>query len=104
VTKKIKKQLSEYNYKWDEETGKAVSAKKGAEVSPEEELAMLDKFHESHKLHHGFFVNSTESGYAKSFAVSGPQAVLLDKEGKGQLIRVGSGEANAKAIEAKIKE
>lgn len=94
-----------YNYKWDEDAGKAVSAGKDSQVTPEEELAMLEKFRESHKLHHGFFVNSKESGYAKAFAVSGiPQAVLLDKEGKIQLIRVGSGDANAKAIEAKIEE
>ncbi|MDX1927362.1 MAG: TlpA disulfide reductase family protein [Pirellulaceae bacterium] len=94
-----------YNYTWDESAGKPVSAEKGTEVTPEEELAMLEKFRESHKLHHGFFVNSKESGYSKAFAVSGiPQAVLLDKAGKIQLIRVGSGEANAKAIEAKIEE
>ena len=94
-----------YNYKWDEAAGKAVSAPKDEVVAPEVELAMLEKFRESHKLHHGFFVNPKGSNYAKSFAVSGiPQAVLLDKEGKIQLIRVGSGEANAKAIEAKIEE
>ena len=94
-----------YNYKWDEAAGKAVSAPKDEKVAAEDELAMLEKFRESHKLHHGFFVNPKGSNYAKSFAVSGiPQAVLLDKEGKIQLIRVGSGEANAKAIEAKIEE
>ncbi len=94
-----------YNYKWDEETGKPVGAEKGSEVTPEEELAMLEKFRESHKLHHGFFVNPKGSNYSKAFAVSGiPQAVLLDKAGKIQLIRVGSDEANAKAIEAKIEE
>ena len=94
-----------YNYKWDEAAGKAVSAPKDEVVAAGDELAMLEKFRESHKLHHGFFVNPKGSNYAKSFAVSGiPQAVLLDKEGKIQLIRVGSGEANAKAIEAKIEE
>lgn len=94
-----------YNYKWDEDEGKPVSAEKGSEVPADEELAMLEKFRESHKLHHGFFVNPKGSNYAKAFAVSGiPQAVLLDKTGKIQLIRVGSGEANAKAIEAKIEE
>ena len=94
-----------YNYKWDEEAGKAVRAEEGTTVAPEDELAMLEKFRESYKLHHGFFVNPKESTYASAFAVSGiPQAVLLDKQGKIQLIRVGSGEANAKAIEAKIEE
>ena len=94
-----------YNYKWDEEAGKAARPEEGVEVSPEDELAMLEKFRESHKLHHGFFVNPKGSKYSASFAVTGiPQAVLLDKQGKIQLIRVGSGDANAKAIEAKIEE
>jgi thiol-disulfide isomerase/thioredoxin len=91
-----------YSYKWNEDMNKAERAE---EVSPEDELAMLEKFRESHKLHHGFFVSPAASKYSSAFAVSGiPQAVLLDKEGKIQLIRVGSGEANAKAIEAKIEE
>jgi len=94
-----------YNYKWDEESGKATRAESGETVTPEEELVMLEKFRESYKLHHGFFVNGKGSDYAAAFAVSGiPQAVVLDKQGKIQLIRVGSGEANAKAIEAKIEE
>ena len=94
-----------YNYKWDEDAGKPVSVEKSTKVSDDEELAMLEKFRESHKLHHGFFVNTKESGYSKAFAVSGiPQAVLLDKAGKIQMIRVGSGEANAKALQAKIEE
>lgn len=94
-----------YNYKWDEEAGKATRAEGPEPVAPEEELAMLEKFRESYKLHHGFFVNEKGSDYAAAFAVSGiPQAVVLDKQGKIQLIRVGSGEPNAKAIEAKIEE
>ncbi len=94
-----------YNYKWDDEAGKAVRGESEGSVTPEEELAMLEKFRESYKLHHGFFVNGKGSDYAASFAVSGiPQAVLLDKQGKIQMIRVGSGEANAKALEAKIEE
>ncbi len=94
-----------YNYKWDEEAGAAKRAEGDATVTPEEELVMLEKFRESYKLQHGFFVNGKGSDYAAAFAVSGiPQAVVLDKQGKIQLIRVGSGEANAKAIEAKIEE
>ncbi len=60
-----------YQYKWDESAGGAVRAEQGEEVSAEDELAMLEKFREHHKLHHGFFVNSKESGYSKAFAVSG---------------------------------
>ncbi len=91
-----------YSYKWDEAANKASRAE---DVSPEDELAMLEKFRESYKLHHGFLVSPKASEYSSAFAVSGiPQAVLLDQQGKIQLIRVGSGEANAKAIEAKIQE
>jgi thiol-disulfide isomerase/thioredoxin len=92
-----------YGYHWDSEAGKAAKPKE--DVAPEDELAMLEKFRESHKLRHAFFVSDKANGYAKSFGVSGiPQAVLIDKQGKVQMIRVGSGEANAKALEAKIEE
>lgn len=92
-----------YNYDWNDQTGKA--ARSQEEVSVEKELAMLEKFRESYGLHHGFLVTSKEEDYGKSFMVSGiPQAVLLDKEGKIQMIRVGSGEQNAKDLEKKIEE
>lgn len=92
-----------YGYSWDEEAGKA---SRGAdEVSAEDELAMLEKFRDSYDLKHGFIVSKKGSDYASQFAVSGiPQAVLIDKEGKIRMIRVGSGEANAKALEELIKE
>jgi thiol-disulfide isomerase/thioredoxin len=91
-----------YNFKWDEETQQATRSEN---VPPEEELAMLEKFRESHHLHHGFFVSPDTSKYSSAFAVSGiPQAVVVDKRGTIQLIRVGAGEPNARAIEAKIVE
>lgn len=96
-------QTSFYNYTWDESTGKASHAEGAA--PPADELAMLEKFRESHQLRHGFLVSRKASGYTKPFAVSMiPQAVLIDKQGKIQLIRVGSSKANAKAVEKKIEE
>ena len=66
---------------------------------------MLERFRESHGLHHGFFVSGKGSDYSKQFKVSGiPQAVLIDKEGKIAMIKVGSGEANATALHEKIDE
>ena len=54
---------------------------------------------------HGFVVTPEESEYSSQFLVTGiPQAVLLDKEGKIRMIRVGSGEANAIALEEMIVE
>lgn len=92
-----------YNYEWNDETGKA--ARSQEQVPVEKELQMLEKFRESYGLHHGFLVTSKEEDYGKSFMVSGiPQAVLVDKEGKIQMIRVGSGEQNAKDLEKKIEE
>lgn len=92
-----------YGYKWDDAANRA--SRSEDKPSPEEELEMLATFREHHKLHHSFFVTPEKSTYNKSFYVSGiPQAVLLDKEGKIQMIRVGSTEENAKALEAKIEE
>ncbi|HBJ39058.1 MAG TPA: hypothetical protein DDZ51_30795 [Planctomycetaceae bacterium] len=91
-----------YNYKWDDEAGRAV---RGEDVSNEDELVMLEKFRELHKLQHGFFITPENSDYQKTFGVTGiPHAVLIDKSGKIALVRIGSGEANARDIEAKIKE
>jgi thiol-disulfide isomerase/thioredoxin len=91
-----------YDYEWDEENGKAAQ---GKDVSTEVEVAMLEKFREAHKLRHGFFVSPKTSTYSLDFGVSGiPQAVLIDKQGKIRMIRVGSGDANAKAMHTKIVE
>ena len=41
----------------------------------------------------------------KDYGVYGiPQAVLIDKDGKIQMIRTGSGSSNVVALEAKIQE
>lgn len=91
-----------YGYSWDEEAGRATRAETPPE--PEVELAMLERFRESYELHHGFVVTPKDSEYSQAFQVTGiPQAVLLDKEGKIRMIKVGSGEANAKALEAEIE-
>jgi len=91
-----------YGYTWNEDAGRAM---RGEEVSEEDELAMLDKFRDAYDLQHGFVVTPKGSEYAKTLMVSGiPQAVLIDKEGKIRMIRVGSGEANAKALEGMIEE
>lgn len=91
-----------YSYKWNEESGRAERAEG---VSPEDEIAMLGKFRELHGLHHGFVVSPKDATYSKDFQVSGiPQAAVVDKQGKIRLIRVGSGPANAKAIEEMIEK
>lgn len=91
-----------YNFKWDEATGNASRAQ--GEVPHEEEQAMLVKFAEKHGLKHVFAVQ-TDTELTDFYGVTGiPQAVLIDRAGKIQMIKVGSGEENAKALSAKIEE
>lgn len=82
-----------YNYAW--KGGKATRSK---DVPHEEELAMLEKFAQQHKLTHRLAIQKDRS-ISDFFGVSGiPHAVLIDRSGKVRLMKVGSGEANAKAI------
>lgn len=91
-----------YNYAWNEEANRA--ARSQEKVTPEAENEMLVKFAEHHELKHVFGIQK-DSALSDFYGVTGiPQAVVIDREGKIQLIRVGSGEQNAKDIEAKIKE
>ncbi len=92
-----------YGYTWDESAGRATKSQ-AEEVNEEEELAMLEKFRDRYDLHHGFVVTPEGSDYSSQFQVTGiPQAVLIGKDGTIRMIRVGSGQANAEALEAEIK-
>lgn len=91
-----------YKYDWDEENKRIKSDK---ELTPENEQKALVKFAEHHNLKHRFMVAPSGSTFSKDYAVSGiPQAVLIDKEGNIRMIKVGSGEANAHALDEMIKE
>lgn len=83
-----------YNYTWDEKAERA--SRSQGEVTPAEEQEMLAKFAEHHGLHHRFGIQSKESTTSKFYGVTGiPQVVVIDREGKVRLIRVGSGDKNA---------
>ena len=91
-----------YNYAWDDEAGRAKRSKE--KVSADDELAMLEKFAESYDLHHRFAIQKGRE-LSKYYGVSGiPHVVVIDREQKIRLMRVGSGEANAQAVGAMIKE
>lgn len=91
-----------YNFVWDEASQRATrSAEK---VSPEQEQEMLVKFAEHHNLEHRFAI-AEDGSLAEFYGVSGiPHAVVIDRKGKVQLMRVGSGDAAAKDIEQAIKQ
>lgn len=92
-----------YNFKWDEEKGRATRSQ--GQVAAEDEQAMLEKFAAHHELKHRFAVQAKDSTLSEYYKVSGiPHVVVIDQEGKIRMIRVGSGEANAKAIGGLLEE
>ena len=92
-----------YNFAWDDETNKA--KRSTTPVSADQEQEMLKKFAEQHDLHHRFAIQKKDGTTSEYYAVSGiPHVVLIDREGKIRLIRVGSGEENAKAISEMLEK
>ncbi|MEW4570737.1 redoxin family protein [Tautonia sp. JC769] len=90
-----------YEFGWDDESGRAVP-KPG--TTPEQERAMLEKFAASYDLTHRFAIQDGDA-MTEFYQVSGiPQVVLIDQEGKVRMVRVGSGEQNAKDIGGLIAE
>jgi len=90
-----------YDYTWDEE---ANQPKRGEEVSEEVEQDMLVQFAKHHELTHRFALQ-TDRKLSNHYEVTGiPQAVVIDRTGTVRLIRVGSGEENAKEIEQTIEK
>jgi thiol-disulfide isomerase/thioredoxin len=88
----------------DEATGK-IKAVNG--IKPMEEHEMIKEFAEHHKLKHRLLVISNDDWKTASneYRVSGiPTAVVIDRQGIVRMVRVGSGEANAKALEEEIKK
>jgi thiol-disulfide isomerase/thioredoxin len=91
-----------YNFTWDEEANKAVRSTKP--VSPADEQAMLAKFAAAHNLKHRLAVQADDS-LSDYYGVTGiPHVVVIDQQGIVRMMKVGSGEANAKAIEGLIAE
>lgn len=89
-----------YNFKWEGDQ----AARAEGEVPHAEEQAMLEKFAAQHGLKHVFAVQ-TDNELSEFYGVTGiPQAVLIDRQGKVQMVKIGSGDENAKALAAKIEE
>jgi len=92
-----------YNFQWDDQAGRAVRAEEPQ--ADEDELAMLEKFITHHELQHPTIVTPEKTTMNANYGVSGiPHAVVIDKKGVIRLVKVGSGDENAKAIEATIQQ
>lgn len=73
-------------------------------ITPEQEQAALVEFAKHHELKHRFAVMPAMSDFAEKYGVTGiPQVVVIDRQGKIRLIKVGSGPENAQAIEAMLE-
>jgi thiol-disulfide isomerase/thioredoxin len=92
------------NLRFDKGTGKLAQATK---VTKEQEQDLLKDFAEYHKLEHRLMAVPL-SDWRKvggDYNVrSIPHAVLIDRKGTVRMVKVGSGEDNAKAIEEMIKK
>ncbi|MCA9104241.1 MAG: TlpA family protein disulfide reductase [Planctomycetales bacterium] len=90
-----------YKYDWDEAAQRPVA--KG-ELSAEAEHRALEEFARFHELKHVFAVMD-DTQLQEFYGVTGiPQAVLIDREGRVRMIKVGSGEDNARALDAMIQQ
>lgn len=92
-----------YNYTWDESAKRAKRSKET--VSGDAEQDMLKSFLEFYELKHPTIVTPKNSSMQKEFGVTGiPHVVLIGRDGKVQLVKVGSGASTAEAIHKKLVE
>jgi thiol-disulfide isomerase/thioredoxin len=92
----------QYNYVWNDDTKKATKSE--TDVSVEDELKMLDSFMASYELKHPTIVSPKESKMNQEYGVTGiPHVVLIDRQGRVRLVKIGSGDKNAQDIENMIK-
>ena len=92
-------------YGFDKTAGKLKPAQ--ANLTKDQEQDMLKDFAAHHKLEHRLMTlpGAEVKKTFQDFGVNGiPHVVLIDRKGIVRMVRVGSGEANAKALEAEIKK
>jgi hypothetical protein len=74
-------------------------------VDPEVERSAIAKFLRSKEIQHPTVFTPKDSTLWQEYGVAGiPHAVLVDRNGIVQLVRVGAGQENADALHKKIKE
>jgi thiol-disulfide isomerase/thioredoxin len=92
-----------YDWDWDNDMGYAAKAED--KVSNDQEQEMLKKFAAYYHLKHRFAIQEEGDTLDEYYGVSGiPHVVVLDKEGKVRMIRVGSGKQNAEDLDKLLAE
>jgi thiol-disulfide isomerase/thioredoxin len=90
---------------FDKDNGKITRLKE--KLSAEDEHAMLKDFAGHHKLEHRLMALPRDDAKKlfDDYKVTGiPQVVLIDRQGKVRLVKVGAGDENAKELEQTIKK
>jgi thiol-disulfide isomerase/thioredoxin len=99
--------LTTYYQKYDfDPKARRLTAAKG-KLSGAQEQDMLKAFAEHHKLEHRLVLVPRPEWVklAKEYGARAiPTVVLIDRKGVVRMVKVGSGEANAKALDKKIKQ
>jgi thiol-disulfide isomerase/thioredoxin len=92
-----------YEYDWNDAEG--YTAKAEGEISDEQEQEMLKKFAAYYHLKHRFAIQEEGDSLDEYYSVNGiPQVVVIDKEGKIRMIRVGAGKQNAQDLDKLLAE
>jgi thiol-disulfide isomerase/thioredoxin len=96
-------------YAFDTQAGKLKRLEKDkSPLKVDEENRMLAQFAKHYELSHPLLAVSKDAWEKakKDYAFQGsiPTAVLVDRKGNVRLVRIGSGEANAKELESGIKK
>src|SRR5262249_53248630 len=93
--------LTTYYKNYEFKNGKL--AKAPAALNQQQEQEMLKRFVKHFKL--PYRIQTVDRGDFGNYKIRGiPTAILIDRKGNVAMVKVGSGEANAKALENKIKE
>jgi thiol-disulfide isomerase/thioredoxin len=93
-----------YDYTFDKDKG---AARPGKDVTAAQEREAVKDFAAHHKLTHQLLVLTKDAmnKAGDDFGVHGiPQAVLIDRQGVIRMVRVGSGEDNAKDLQEAIRK
>jgi thiol-disulfide isomerase/thioredoxin len=87
---------------WDDEAGRSRPVEN---LSASDEQAALARFAQHHRLKHRFAIVAKDSKLLEKYGVTQiPQAVLVDREGKIRLIRVGGEADSVRDLEETIEE
>lgn len=92
-----------YDYEWNEDAGRASRSEE--EVDPEVERSAIARFLQSKEMQHPTIFMPKDSTLWQEYAVAGiPHAVLVDRNGNVQMVRVGNSPENASSLQEKIEE